>query len=183
MATFKFFSNFRTTFGCIVKQLLLDLLAQSIHAYLDLPEFWPNHSPTVRGLSAESNISSIMSLAYWRRSFSEDFFLVPWSATRCIFSQSRPFSPKGTPLANWSIPRLRSSPGTHKNNDGHTQNRLWPITREGWYWKSIVKGPSIGESLFKKIFSLGDISKLTFQWFWTLTKHAITVLVKTSFSL
>ena len=28
-----FFSNFRATFGCIVKQRLLDLLAQSIHAY------------------------------------------------------------------------------------------------------------------------------------------------------
>ena len=26
-------SNFRATFGCVVKQLLLDLLAQSIHAY------------------------------------------------------------------------------------------------------------------------------------------------------
>ena len=32
VATFKFFSNFRATFGCIVKQLLPDLLAQSIHA-------------------------------------------------------------------------------------------------------------------------------------------------------
>ena len=33
MATFKFLSNFRATFGCIVEQLLLDILAQSIHAY------------------------------------------------------------------------------------------------------------------------------------------------------
>ena len=29
-----FFSDFRATFGFIVKQLLLDLRAQSIHAYL-----------------------------------------------------------------------------------------------------------------------------------------------------
>ena len=28
----KFLSNFRATFGCIVERLLLDLLAQSIHA-------------------------------------------------------------------------------------------------------------------------------------------------------
>ena len=31
------FSNFRATFGCIVKQLLLDLLVQSIHPYQAQP--------------------------------------------------------------------------------------------------------------------------------------------------
>ena len=33
MATFWYLSNFRATFGYIVKQLFLNLLAQSIHAY------------------------------------------------------------------------------------------------------------------------------------------------------
>ena len=32
VATFQYFSNFRATFGCIDKQLFLNLLAQSIHA-------------------------------------------------------------------------------------------------------------------------------------------------------
>ena len=38
MATFNFFRTLRATFGCIVKQLLLDLLAQSINAYLGAQE-------------------------------------------------------------------------------------------------------------------------------------------------
>lgn len=33
VATFRYLSNFRAAFGYIVKQLLLNLLAQSIHAY------------------------------------------------------------------------------------------------------------------------------------------------------
>ena len=50
MATFKCLRNFRATLGCIVKQLLLNLLEKSIHAHSESNSSEPIYTPACKPL-------------------------------------------------------------------------------------------------------------------------------------